>query len=574
MLQTVETDEVIMLSARRLRPPRPSCQSAEAGFTLIEAIAAITVAAITLAAIAFAAISGIRASTAARVNQQAGDVIESTIEAARAQSYDNLAMSTSDPKLTVANDSRLSSSGCPSGASLCATVPNQTSSGTTKEALVTTSATGYITNHIQTVTSNTNNVPFTVSSYLTKPTDEAGASYKRLTVYASWTQYGSTHTRVASTYITSTKRGLPLPHFKLTAVTATSVTVNPGATVTFGFKLLNLGARDAWDFTSNNEALGWTYYLDDGDGVFDSTKDTVMSDSGGNGVRDTGAIEPNAFDTLWVTRTIAAGTASGSSTVVFTATSVAQPSLGAGTSTQTQSTTVTVSNTVITPTPTSTATVTPSASPTSTPASCDAVGTAAPTGTLYYLHNTTDGTAYAGSGSTALTPMTFSTNTSGLSTLYDYSTNDGKGSLAGRNLGTATPSFTNTNALQVAQFQRQVTSGKITLSGTTYVTVWAEPTSGLSTDTVTLRAMVGYGTTTGNGKNAVFGYTDKTASTATATGTGCSGWRKYTIAVPTTSFTASNNDYFEVLLFNAGTADVRIAYDTTTYTSNVVWQQS
>src|SRR5437667_341426 len=104
--------------------------TADAGFTLIEAIASLVVAAILLSAIAYAAVSGIRASTVARINQQAGDVIESVIETARTQGYDSLAMSTSDPNLSTANDSRLSGAGCPNGASLCVAVPKLSGSGT------------------------------------------------------------------------------------------------------------------------------------------------------------------------------------------------------------------------------------------------------------------------------------------------------------------------------------------------------------------------------------------------------------------------------------------------------------
>lgn len=551
---------------------RASASGSDGGFTLIEAIAAITVAAIMLGAIAFASVTGIHASTEARINQQAGDVIESAIETARAQSYSTLVMSTSDPNLSAAKDSRILTSGCPNSASMCVSVPNPVGTGTVKEALDTSAATGYITNHIQTVTTGTNKVAFTVYTYITSPSDEAGAKYVRVSVFADWRVYGQSHERYASTYVTETTRGLPLPHFKLTPVTSTTTTVNPGSNVYFGFKLTNLGARDAWDFTASDETLGWSYYLDNGDGTFDPTdvtSETPMTDSSGNSVRDTGPIEPNDFDTIWVTRKVPATAATGSSNVTFTATSVAQPDLGAGTSTLSQSTTVTVSSAVITPSPSPTSTtVTPTPTPTATPAACAAVGTAASSGTLYYLHNTNTSAPFIGTSSTSLYPMSFSSTVPTASSLVDFSTDDGYSTSAGRNLTHATGSFSNTNAKQVASFSQQQSKNGTTYSGTTYLTVYAKPTSGLSTDSVTLSAFVGWKS------KASDAWTSKTTTAGTVTGTGCADWRQFTIPVQTASFSTKNNSYIEVLLENTGSTDVRLAYDTTTYKSSVVWQQS
>jgi hypothetical protein len=211
------------------------------------------------------------------------------------------------------------------------------------------------------------------------------------------------------------------------------------------------------------------------------------------------------------------------------------------------------------------------------------VGTRATSGTQYYLHNTTDGTSYTGTGSTSIQTMQFSQNTPSATSLYDYSTNDGQGNFGGRYIQTTTPSFTNTNALQVANWKFQViTNGQTKFSGTTYLDIWAEPSSGLSTDSVNLTAMVGYGastTTTGNGNgnngsgggNTTVTWTNE--GSATATGSNCGSWREFIIPVTTTAFSASKNDWIEVLLFNSGTTGVRIAYDTTVYSANVIWTQ-
>jgi type II secretory pathway pseudopilin PulG len=536
--------------------------SGSSGFSLIEAVVAIAIAGILLSAFAIVAVASIRGSTEARVNQQAGDILNSALESARAQSYSSLAMYSGDS--TLSGDSRLQTSGCPNSGAYCISLPNPSGSSPALQSLVMTTATGaYITQHQQSVNTNTNHVTFTEWTYITSPTDEAKATYKEVTVYLQWKVDGQTHTRVASTDIASTQRGLPLPHFTLT-LNSGGGTYNPGQQVLLKFTILNLGARDSFDFSSNNDSYGWTYYLDNGDGSFSSSTDTVMSDSDGDGVRDTGAIEPTKSVVVWVVYNIPSTATASTNAFTFTAKSVAQPNLGAGTSSHTQSTSVTVTSGVI-----STATPTP----TNTANPCGTVGTAAPSGNLYYLHNSTGGNAFTGASSTSLYPMRFSDQSTAptASSLVDFSTDDGKGNgVTGRDLRPvgASPSFTDSNVHDVAAWQYQVGSSlnHKTFSGTTYLDVWAQP--GSSGGSISLSAMVGYGNTQGQTTT----WTNKTTSAATATGSGCDQWREYIIAIPTNSFTVNNNDYLEVLLFNnSASADERIAYDTTTYMANVVW---
>jgi hypothetical protein len=449
---------------------------------------------------------------------------------------------------------------------MCVRVPAQTGSGTVLENLVTTSATGYITNHIKQVTAKTNKVTFNVYSYITSPSDETSATYKRVTVFVNWTEYGSSHTREASTYVTSTRRGLPLPHFKLTPVTATSRTVNPGTTVYFGFKVTNLGAPDAFDFTASDESLGWSYYVDNGDGTFDPSNpaaETAMADSDGNGVRDTGLLNANVFVIVWAIRTVPSTATAGTSTVTFKAQSVAQPSLGAGTSYLTQNTSVIVQSGVITPSPTATPTPTSTAT---TPA-CTPVGTAASSGTLYYLHNTSDGTASTGADSAAQYPMTFSTNTPGAGSLGDYSTGDGYSGVTGRVLKPVTPSNSVSTAAQVADFRYQVSEpGGTTYAGTASVTLWVEPASGLSTDPVNYQVYIV--------RRAVNGNNTTLTTMATVTSSnptwGCNGFNQITVQLPISSLKVSKNDYVDVLVENTGTNDLRIGYDTASMNGSVI----
>ncbi|MGN6474117.1 MAG: type IV pilus modification PilV family protein, partial [Mycobacteriales bacterium] len=132
---------------------RRSAQPSDAGFTLIEAVASLAIATLLLTGLAFATVGSLRGSATARINQQAGDVLESAIEAARDQAYDDLVMYTGDPNLSHTADSRILQSGCPSGGSMCVSVPNPTGSGSTTENIVTSTAIGFQSNHIQTQTS-------------------------------------------------------------------------------------------------------------------------------------------------------------------------------------------------------------------------------------------------------------------------------------------------------------------------------------------------------------------------------------------------------------------------------------
>jgi len=208
------------------------------------------------------------------------------------------------------------------------------------------------------------------------------------------------------------------------------------------------------------------------------------------------------------------------------------------------------------------------------------VGTAAPSGNLYYLHNSTGGNAFSGTSSTAAStsPMMFSTYLTPptASSLVPYSTDDGQGNSGngngngqpGRYLNPvgASPSFTDTTPLDVSNwwYKASNSDGTGTYNGTTYLTVWAEPSA--SGGTVSLRAMVGYKS---NGNSS--SWVNETTSAATVTGSGCDSWRQFIIAIPTNTFSVGNNDKIEVELFNNSATGERIAYDTTTYNANVVW---
>lgn len=293
--------------------------SQDHGFSLVELVVALAIAMVVFTAMAAAAIAGVRASVVARQNQQAVDVLNEIVESGRGLNYANLAMVTSD----LAGDPAITGGGTPTFS-----VPNGI--GTEN---VWAQATGSVSPHI-TTEQGTNGFEYTVARYVTVPngvtTDSSGQPMqKRYTVIATWSSYGSTHERVVSTLVTETQRGLPLPRYAVTPTSLLTQTKNPGTELTWGFQVINRGARDTFNVTSSSGT--WTYFVDaDCNGGLDAGETTQLSNSDaatGNTAPDTGPLEPNNYPPFCViaSRTIPSGEL-GTSSVVFTLTSSAQPS--------------------------------------------------------------------------------------------------------------------------------------------------------------------------------------------------------------------------------------------------------
>ena len=67
-------------------------------------------------------------------------------------------------------------------------------------------------------------------------------------------------TRTISTLLTETTRGLPLPRYGVTPTSVTTFTATPSSTLTWGFQVVNRGARDTFNVSAS--AGTWTYYQD------------------------------------------------------------------------------------------------------------------------------------------------------------------------------------------------------------------------------------------------------------------------------------------------------------------------
>lgn len=406
------------------------------GFTLIEAVVALAIAVIVFMALSFALIGGAHEVLLAQQNQQAGDVVNQVVEQARSIGYDSLVM----------QDNDLSNSLDPLGSSVngckCYNPNSDTTSGTTEPLAHAT--VGTITPHVKTV--SLNGLNYKMREYVTAPVDSQGATYKRLTVVVSWTALGKSHSRVYSTFISSTKRGLPLPNFKFTAAQGSSLTncAAPGSTIGYAFTVKNNGARDQWLISTTQTSpagpVAWTYYVDsNSNGVYDSASDLPMGTDATSGLPTTGLLDPNGTLNFFAFAT--APTTTGLLQVKFTATSDAiqtyQQTLTSNTTVQTAACTAATASP--TPTPTTSTTTTPSPTPSiSTPTqpstSCPAVGTAqvasskSGTSVSYSLYNPNQPSNTAASQAM---PVLKTTPTQ--STLYNYST-DLDATSAGRKL--------------------------------------------------------------------------------------------------------------------------------------------
>ena len=522
-------------------------RSADDGFTLIEAIVALSIAAVIFMALAFALIGGVHQALFAQQNQQAGDILNKTVEQARALPYDSLAMQTSD--LSV-NES-LNLSAC---ASPCYNPQDDGTTGAT-EALVLDAA-GGVSPHVTTVSQN--GLSFTVRRYVTVPADHLNASYKRFTTLVTWTSLGKTHTRSSSTLISPTVRGLPLPDFKFSNAGPTSQCRNPGSPVVYALSLVNNGARDAWDLTASTTGSpppsGWTFYLDDGDKTYDSG-DQPLSTSSSTNLPTTGLMEPTTSVTLFAVAQAPTSDESSSSYTwhtSFTATSEAD-----STASQVVATTTSVMSGACAG---STGTTDPPPSGTANPpqpAVCSPVATASASGAggstlyTYYLHN--QGTNNDNSALQSVMP--FDKTQPSSSTLWDYSADADNGQLiAGRYIGSGHPFAT----------WRYGMPANSTLKGTGTVTLYAQrpvvSNANTQTITVTLQRLSSNGSVLG----------DIASNTVTSTW-GCDGMAPFTVALamPSGGQAIAANEQLQLVVTMTSSDAMRLGYDATPYVGSL-----
>lgn len=283
----------------------PDAGSNEAGISLIEMVVAIGLAALLLVA-GLAGLTNLMITTAvARQNQASVEVLEQTLETVRGASYAATAMVEAD----LAGDTAITRTG--TSPDFLYWFDHDDDSGTPDERIV-VAAGGTVNPHI--VTMDRNNTDYTISTYVTDPPDTTG-DYRRVTVRAEWGD--PAHRRQATTFVTETRRGLPLPKFRFGD--PITVTVTAGNTLVLPATLTNRGARDSFDLTSTTApAVGWTFTW------HPDTNGNGAVDAGENAFTATGPMETDQVMRLLLVAAVPSTEATATKVVTLKATSVAQ----------------------------------------------------------------------------------------------------------------------------------------------------------------------------------------------------------------------------------------------------------
>jgi len=522
----------------------------DAGFTVVEVVVAITIAGFVFLSMGLATIAAMKGTLTARQSQLAVDMATQGLERVRALGYADVTLVTGDSTLGV--DPRIVSG-------------DRFDPGTgTAEALVLSSV-GTLDPHLEVVAKNS--VDYSMWTYITVP---AGATtdVKRATVVVTWPQGGQIREKRVSTLVTQTRRGLPLPRFQFTTVSAASVTQGPSTQVVYGFRIKNYGARDAWNI-STASGLTWTYYLDaDKDGALDASETTELADSDANGAKDTGAVAVNG-ERYFLAVATAPGTVGGPTTHSFTLTSAAQPS--APSASQTQPVSLTTSDAappVPSPTPTGSPSPTPSptptaASPTQSPWPLPIATCSSPPCTLstvYWLHELPLG-SHANNGSNT---SSFGPSSVLQSAAHDYSV--GKPGALGRYLDDGGALLSDSNPDKVGDWRMQAPAKIDFKAGRAIATLFVACLTG--SGPLTVNVAIGQ-----SGGTSLDSFTSR--GTGTATLLECTTtFQPLVVPVTVTDFTVTNNKYAVLRVTTpGGSPDVRVGYDWDSASSSVVIPQ-
>ena len=295
----------------------PQRRGREAGFSMTEVMIAAIVATILLMAVAAALTAGINATQTVKGNEQATGLANKVIEDARNTAFSSLVLDSATLPATGTTD--------PNGMTQVSGAWKFTPISGGAAETVESASNGTVKRQTTTVIQN---VTFTVYTYITlvdtgSETLDVGVNRtRRVTAIVTYQQGGATHTARSATIITRSRRGLPEPKFDLSPVSQT-ITTAPGATAVFTHTVRNLGVTDTYDLSvTASRSWTFTFYEDtNGDGFFEATGDTQLTDTNGNTAVDTGSLATNASKTVFAVSTIAAGEATGTVTASITFTS-------------------------------------------------------------------------------------------------------------------------------------------------------------------------------------------------------------------------------------------------------------
>ncbi len=215
------------MSLMRGKPTRGD----DAGFGMVEAVVSLAIMAVVLTSLGVVLLGTTRATVTARADQQASNILNQQIEEIR--SFDFAAVTLRSTDTTLASDPAVS-------VDLAASPPSGTllSNG---EPLVIDSV-GSVEHQLPTI--RRNNTDFQVRRYVSQPSDssgdvQAGAGRRQ------WNIAGRARERRIDTYVSDTRRGMPLPKFVVGLNgTSTPKDVGAGDAVVWGLKSCRTWAHE------------------------------------------------------------------------------------------------------------------------------------------------------------------------------------------------------------------------------------------------------------------------------------------------------------------------------------------
>ena len=194
-------------------PPRAGpARRDHRGFTLVEAVVSLMIAAMLLMALAASLVVQVKGATAARQNQQSIDQASDQIEQVRALSFAAVAMDPTGADFAGDKCGGSVQIWCitgnnPSTWAMKYPDPNNSAVILSEPLYVGGQPGGPLLPHKHACANGA-----TCKVYATTPAG-SNNTYRRVTVVVTWLDHGQSKTRVTSTQITSTRRGLPLPLF-------------------------------------------------------------------------------------------------------------------------------------------------------------------------------------------------------------------------------------------------------------------------------------------------------------------------------------------------------------------------
>jgi hypothetical protein len=291
--------------------------------------------------------------------------------------------------------------------------------------------------------------------------------------------------------------------------------------------VVNRGARDRFDLTAAATGRSWPFqwYVDvDGDGQKDAEDVTVVTDTDGNGVPDTGLLETDQQKSFLAVYAIPASEVTGNVSVTRTARSVAQPTASTATLSLTDSITVSTQ-------------------------ACSGC-----TLKTYYLHSTPLGDTNI----TANMPMDLVAGTQGVLPNYDKD----KNAHPGRTIAKGASGSGETDLTKYANWRFDAPND-MSFKGDVVVKLWATPKDRAISKVVNLRVYVR------SQPDSSTSYTDRGVATVPVPRTGDFG--PVEIRVPV-DFTVKKLKRVEIKVVATSDSqeDAWLAWDTTTYPANVV----